>query len=78
MESGHNFPGVDVDFWTMHNVILKPSSSSLYFQGFHNNYVYFLLLLNRTKKGVTSLTIKIGVTKNKYTEIVYTVCLIFY
>jgi hypothetical protein len=38
MESFRNFPGVDVDFWTMHTVTLHPSSSSLYIQGFHIDY----------------------------------------
>jgi hypothetical protein len=39
MEISRNFPGVDVDFWTMHKVILKHSISSLYIQ-------YFLIKYN--------------------------------
>jgi hypothetical protein len=38
MKISRIFPGVDVDFWTMHKVILKPSISSLYIQGFLITY----------------------------------------
>jgi len=38
MQSGRNFPGVEVNFWTMHQVIQKPSIPSLYIQGFHIDY----------------------------------------
>jgi hypothetical protein len=38
MEISHNFPGVDVDFWTMHKVILKHFISSLYIQCFLIKY----------------------------------------
>jgi hypothetical protein len=38
MVISRNFPGVDVDFWTMHKVILKHSISSLYIQCFLIKY----------------------------------------
>ena len=44
MERGRSFPGVDVDFWTMHKVILKPSISSLFILGFHIDYTIIMCI----------------------------------
>ena len=44
MELGRNFPGVDVDFWTMHKVIFKPSIYSLYIQRFQIKYKIIIFI----------------------------------
>jgi hypothetical protein len=52
MKLGRTFPGVDADFWTMHNVILKSSIYSLCIQGFQIKYKIIICIASYFKDNV--------------------------